>query len=257
MTNAARPTDDLQQATAAICKPLDFKLMAFGLFMAVLCIPIFSTSIQIYWTNLLTRIPGVSVSKPAVENEQKETPVAQPTSASNPQKANATPASAAPAPSGTDQQEFERVMEFILKWEGKCSDDPADNGGRTYMGITWETAKRNGWTGDVCNLPRSKVLEIYKKDYWNVHAHKYKWPVNLAVMNVSNNAGTGAASEHLAEMPKSITNLNDQALWLANRMALRYRRIVAKNPTQKRFERGWHNRNNDLIQTIKTGKVKK
>lgn len=257
MTNAAnRPTEDLEKATAAICKPLDHKIMIFGLFMATMIIPIFSTSIQIYWTNLLIRIPGVSVTKPITRNETKEPRAAQPASTSNPEKSDVA-TSVAPAPSGTDQQEFERVMEFILKWEGKCSDDPADNGGRTYMGITWETAKRNGWSGDVCNLPKAKVMAIYKKDYWDVYAHKYKWPVNLAVMNVSNNSGVGTASEHLAEMPKSITDLNDQAMWLANRMALRYNRIVAKNPKQKKFFGGWMNRNNDLIQTIKTGKVKK
>ena len=36
----------------------------------------------------------------------------------------------------------EHYLPFLLKWEGGYSDDPADRGGSTYMGVTLTTYRR-------------------------------------------------------------------------------------------------------------------
>ena len=91
-------------------------------------------------------------------------------------------------------------MKHILKWEGGCSDHPNDPSGRTFMGITTYRARVNGFYDDVCTMPKSMVLEIYKKDYWNNRAKDYPWPMNLAVMNTEVNSGGGRAQQFLDRM---------------------------------------------------------
>lgn len=153
----------------------------------------------------------------------------------------------------SSSSDFERVMESILKWEGGCSDHPNDNGGRTYMGITTQRARMNGFTGDVCTMPKSQVLQIYKTDYWDKRAVNYPWPLNLAVMNTEVNSGGGKAQEFLNRMKSSsVANATpkEQAIWYVAQQTAYYRAIVAYNGTQRVFLQGWLNRSNDITARI-------
>ncbi|NRA66178.1 MAG: hypothetical protein HRU19_16950 [Pseudobacteriovorax sp.] len=152
--------------------------------------------------------------------------------------------------SGNDN--FAKVMPHILRWEGGCSDHPSDRGGRTYMGITTARARFNGWRGDVCSMPRSKVISIYKKDYYNIYAKNYKWPLNLAIMNTSVNSGNGRSSEFLSEMKQNnISGNYAKAIWFVNRQQRFYRAIVAANSSQRVFLQGWTNRSNYMLNVIR------
>jgi hypothetical protein len=90
----------------------------------------------------------------------------------------------------SDDQNFQKAMIPILKFEGKCSDDRYDSGGRTYMGITTRVARRNEYRGDVCNMPESQVYAIYKKDYWDILPVNLAYPEKLALFNITINGSS-------------------------------------------------------------------
>ena len=147
---------------------------------------------------------------------------------------------------------FGKVMKHILLWEGKCSDHPNDPGGRTYMGITTERARLNGWYKDVCTMPYDMVLSIYKKDYWNKRAYKFSWPLNLAVMNTEVNSGGGRAQQFLDRMyARGISGtLQQKASWFVDQQTDFYRLIADRNPKLRVFLRGWLNRSNHMQDVI-------
>lgn len=157
---------------------------------------------------------------------------------------------------GDAAQKFERVMKHILRWEGGCSDHPADSGGRTFMGITTGRARQNGWRGDVCKMPRARVLSIYREDYWNVRARKHPWPLDLAVMNTEVNSGGGKAKEFLERMKNQNVegSVQVKASWYVDQQTAFYRAIVARRPSQKVFLRGWLNRSR-YMQDVIQGRV--
>ena len=57
------------------------------------------------------------------------------------------------------------IIEGVLAREGGYSDNPDDNGGPTNMGITQAVARRNGWAGDMVDLPRELAAVIYQRRY--------------------------------------------------------------------------------------------
>ena len=67
--------------------------------------------------------------------------------------------------------DFERALEFTLRWEGGKVDDPHDHGGRTNRGITQRTY--DGWRSDhdlpardVYLLEEDELQDIYRTLYW-------------------------------------------------------------------------------------------
>lgn len=147
---------------------------------------------------------------------------------------------------------FPKVMKHILLWEGGCSDHPNDPGGRTFMGITTGRAKQNGWTADVCTMPKSMVLDIYKKDYWDTRPKNYGWPLNLAVMNTEVNSGGGRAAQFLRRMQSQQIggSLTEQASWFVDQQTDFYYIIADNNPKLRVFLRGWTNRSNYMQDVI-------
>lgn len=134
----------------------------------------------------------------------------------------------------SDDQNFRKAMIPILKFEGKCSDDRYDSGGRTYMGITTRVARRNGYRGDVCNMPESQVYAIYKKDYWDILPVNLAYPEKLALFNITINGSSrrcknkSTAEAMLACQQKYYESL--RVFW--------------------RFGKGWTRRNNYFISLI-------
>lgn len=57
------------------------------------------------------------------------------------------------------------ILENVLKNEGGYVNDPSDRGGETNWGITLNTARVNGYAGNMRDMPRSRALEIYRKQY--------------------------------------------------------------------------------------------
>ena len=156
-------------------------------------------------------------------------------------------------PMVVDEDQFNKVMPHILRWEGGCSDHPNDPGGRTFMGITTGRARQNGWFRDVCTMPKSMVMEIYKKDYWDTRPKNYPWPLNLAVMNTEVNSGGGRAQQFLERMAdKNIQGSpKELAKWFVDQQSAFYRYLVNKNPNRYGvFIKGWLNRSNYMQRII-------
>lgn len=57
------------------------------------------------------------------------------------------------------------IIDDIIRAEGGYTDNPADPGGETMYGITVQTARANGYTGAMKDLPRATAYKIYFEKY--------------------------------------------------------------------------------------------
>lgn len=60
---------------------------------------------------------------------------------------------------------IEAMIEATIGKEGGYSDHPADRGRPTRWGITEAVARRNGYRGEMRNLPRETAVAIYRQEY--------------------------------------------------------------------------------------------
>ena len=58
------------------------------------------------------------------------------------------------------------IINEVTRIEGGYVNNPKDSGGKTFAGITAETARRNGFA-DVRKLTKEQVYQIYEKDFWD------------------------------------------------------------------------------------------
>lgn len=61
---------------------------------------------------------------------------------------------------------IDQLIDELIGREGGYVNDPNDAGGETNFGITVGTARANGYTGAMKDLPRSTAADIYKRIYW-------------------------------------------------------------------------------------------
>lgn len=165
-----------------------------------------------------------------------------------------------------------KLLPFILSWEGGYVNDPVDKGGATNMGVTISTWRNVGYdkdgdgdidVDDLKLLSKDDVLNrVLKPHYWD------KWKADqIKSQSVANILvdwvwGSGANGIKLPQKllgltvdgivgPKTLAAVNaSDSLVLFNtikaeREAFLYR-IVERDPTQKRFIKGWLNRLNAL-----------
>jgi hypothetical protein len=113
-----------------------------------------------------------------------------------------------PIPPATEQENWQRSLDFVLKWEGGWADDPNDPGGATMKGITLDTytrwCKAHGQPqptkADLHAITDAEVEEIYYQWYWlPAHCDKLAWPLCLSTFNLAVNAGVGQAEQTLLE----------------------------------------------------------
>lgn len=132
--------------------------------------------------------------------------------------------------------EFERAIKFVLKWEGGYTNNPKDPGGETKYGIS----KKSYPTIDIKNLTLNRAKEIYHQNYWlKADCDKLSFPFNLIVFDTAVNCGVRRAK-------KFMTNSLGWQDYLFNRIE-----FYAGLKTAKYFLRGWINRVIDLYKEIK------
>jgi len=93
---------------------------------------------------------------------------------------------------------FEKLFDDVILVEGGYADHPSDPGGKTKYGITEETARRNGYTGAMRDLPLEKAKSIYWNEYF-IRAGLAKIaelsePIAAELFDSGVNAGSGRAA---------------------------------------------------------------
>lgn len=131
--------------------------------------------------------------------------------------------------------DFDRAMEFVLKWEGGYVNNPFDPGGETKFGIS----KGAYPMLDISTLQEEDARLIYRKDYWEkAGCDKLEWPMCLIVFDTAVNMGVRRA----LEIKEKSFNWTDYL----------FLRIALYNGLNKStFLKGWINRVLDLWKTIK------
>lgn len=142
---------------------------------------------------------------------------------------------------------FDSCIGFVLAAEGGYVNDKYDSGGETKYGIS----KKSYSDVDIRNLTLDEAKAIYKKDYWDAcGCDSLKEPLDIVVFDTAVNMGVGRAKEFLTKIRENPANGPIVEPGLAMKyLELRdnkYNAIVAKNPSQKRFLKGWYNRMNLL-----------
>lgn len=128
--------------------------------------------------------------------------------------------------------EFERALEFVLKWEGGYVNDPADPGGETKYGIS----KRSYPGLDIRGLTRDEAGDIYWTDYWlRAGCEGLEWPLSLVVFDTSVNMGVRRAEVFM----KKAGDWRDLVMLRVEF----YARLARRSPG---YLRGWINRAVDL-----------
>ena len=162
------------------------------------------------------------------------------------------------------------LVPLIFKWEGGFANDKDDNGGATMCGVTLTTYKRycakkgrpDPTVDDLKKITRETCVDILRVFYWNpakADNIKNQSIANLIVDNcwgsgtgwlkkVQQVAGVAADGIVGPKTLAAINNANQKELFTAlwNRRKKFYADICSKNPTQKKFLRGWLNRLNDF-----------
>lgn len=60
---------------------------------------------------------------------------------------------------------IDAMIDTTIGKEGRYSNHKSDTGGETMWGITIATARRNGYTGAMRDLPRATAVSIYRNEY--------------------------------------------------------------------------------------------
>lgn len=164
---------------------------------------------------------------------------------------------------------FPEALAFVLEREGGYVDHPNDRGGPTNKGITTAVydahrRARGQPTRSVRDITDAEVAEIYMARYWvPAKCGALPWPAALAHFDCAVNSGVRQAAILLQRAvgvtedgligPATLAAVQraGRARLLAKLWVGRldfYQRIVAGNPSQRVFLRGWENRISELIE---------
>jgi len=73
-----------------------------------------------------------------------------------------------------------------------------DSGGETNFGITIKTARANGYTGPMLDMPFEIAVTIYKREYWDIHMlDEIPEDIAMEVFDSGVNCGSGNAARWL------------------------------------------------------------
>lgn len=154
---------------------------------------------------------------------------------------------------------FETALAWILKWEGGYVNHPLDRGGPTNMGITKRTydayrASKKLVAQGVDRITKTEVQDIYRNQYFKQwDTSDLSQGAKMVLFNISVLSGTNRASVIRGRALSVAPDQKSKAFVseLLNQYDLFLGRIVANNPSQKVFQRGWANRQSDLRRFLK------
>ena len=168
--------------------------------------------------------------------------------------------------------DVKKLAPFVLEHEGGFVNDPLDRGGATNKGVTIAVWKAQGYdkdgdgdidVADLKLITEADAIMIMKKNYWD------RWKAdqikNQAIANTLVDWVWGSGAWGI-KIPQRILGVKDDGVvgiktleainkqnpnkFLEKLYLARFNfldGIVASNPSQKRFIKGWKNRMNDLI----------
>lgn len=177
---------------------------------------------------------------------------------------------------------FDKIHEFVAKWEGGYVDDPSDRGGATNHGISLaflqglqdEEADINGDGKidkvDIKALTKEDAKRLMKQYFWDdlrlqtlalmkprLAACCYNYAMNMGVGTMRKLAqaavGTVVDGKWGPNTWKAFYEADDRtvALQMCKLAKARYEGIVSHNPSQAKFLRGWLARVRELERLIK------
>lgn len=142
--------------------------------------------------------------------------------------------------------DFDRAMEFVLKWEGFISDHPDDPGKLTIFGIAgkYHPEEVRQMKTLIDGNAKEAALNIAKKIYWREYweaagCDALEWPMNLVVFDCAVNQGV-----------KRAVGFRDSALNWTDVLFKRLTHYLSLGKPM--FIAGWVNRIIDLYETAKT-----
>ena len=157
---------------------------------------------------------------------------------------------------------FDLYAPLLKKLEGGYVDHPLDKGGPTNCGVTLKAFQaafgKDKTPADLKAMTDSQWTQIMKKNYWDVVGGDYienqsvaeifcDWAINSGVSIISKVQSILGVSVDGKVGPKTINAINGYRqkclhckIWDARKAF--YERIVASNPSQKVFLKGWMNR---------------
>jgi len=169
------------------------------------------------------------------------------------------------------KENFDASFARIIKSEGGYVNDPADRGGETNLGVTigaWGAyLNRAIQPGEMKALTVDTVKPFYRSMYWDkVKGDDLPVGVDYCIFDFAVNAGVGRAAKFLQ---RAVGALDDGAIGpgtlalvakttpgkllenFAEQKEAFYNSLAEKNPTQKKFLKGWMARV-DHVQTAAT-----
>lgn len=88
------------------------------------------------------------------------------------------------------------MSSFMSAWAELLGNEggyTVDDGGPTNWGITEAVARRNGYSGDMRDLPRDVAMNIAQKEYWLLnHCDQFSDEVAFQVLDAAYNGGSPA-----------------------------------------------------------------
>ena len=153
---------------------------------------------------------------------------------------------------------FDNYFDWLMGWEGTVyENDPHDPGGATKFGID----QRSHPSVNIRALTREKAKQIYFDEYWRpIAGDKLPPRTALAVMDCAVNNGRTQAAKWLqravrvdddgriGQITLAAANEADDratAVSILNQRQIFYRALAQKGNNRK-FLKGWLNRNNNL-----------
>jgi len=135
---------------------------------------------------------------------------------------------------------FQKAIEFVMKWEGGYVNNPKDPGGETNFGIS----KASYPEEDIKNMTLTRAIEIYKRDYWDAYALDLtEFPMCIVLFDA-----------YVQHRPSTVKRLCDasEGDWrrFIEQRRIYYLNLIQKNPALSVFKRGWLNRMVDLAKYI-------